>query len=63
MKMAQKNTSKKKMIEKIIGIVKGEISPPKPICILWDDENPENEENIYIINNRQVSYEQWKLFK
>lgn len=60
--MAQKNTNKQKMIDKIIGIVKGEISPPKPICILWD-ENPENEENIYIINNRQVSYEHWKKFK
>ena len=61
--MAQNTTKKQKLINNIIGLIKGEISPPQPICILWDEENPESEENIYIINNRQVSYEHWKKFK
>ncbi|GGG93413.1 hypothetical protein [Pedobacter zeae] len=60
--MAQNTTNRQKLIERIIGVVKGEVFPPKPICILWD-EDPESEENIYILNNRQVSYEHWKKFK
>lgn len=58
--MEQKTTNKQELINKILGIINGEIPAKRNmLCILWDEENPDNEENIYLIDSKKVNYTEW----
>ncbi len=58
------STSKERLIEKIIGIINGEM-PAKRVglCICWD-EDPEKPEplnlNVFLIDGKRSTYQEWK---
>jgi hypothetical protein len=53
--------SKKILINRILAIVNGEIPSARHcLCIMWDDEDPASEDNLYLVDNKKVNYEQWK---
>ena len=64
--MAQSITKKKEMINRILGILNGEL-PAKRVglCICWD-EDPEipdpDEYNIFLVDGHKVTYQEWKKF-
>lgn len=56
-------TSKQKLIERIMAILAGDLPPSRHrIAILWDEEDPANEDNIYMVDSKKVNYEQWTKY-
>lgn len=61
------NTSKSKQekINTILAIARGEVSAAQlhkmrnPMCILWNEEDLADEQNIYMLDSKRVTYEQF----
>lgn len=64
--MAQSITKKKEMINRILGIINGDMPGNRfGMCICWDEdpEQPEpNSLNVFMVDGRQVTYQDWKKF-
>lgn len=58
--------SKQEKINRILAIARGELSPAElrkmqnPLCILWNEVDLSDEDNIYMLNGKKVDYEQFK---
>jgi hypothetical protein len=57
--------SKEDKIKLILAIARGELSPAElhkmrnPICILWNEDDLTDKENVYVLSGKTVSYEQF----
>jgi hypothetical protein len=58
--------SKNDKINLILAIARGELTPVElkemknPMCILWNEDDLSDEENIYMLGGKKVTYEQFK---
>lgn len=66
--MAQNITKKQEMINRILGILNGEVPGNRfGLCICWD-EDPEQPDlspgnwNVFLVDGRNVNYEEWKKY-
>jgi|GEM_PF-6664073 len=61
--MAQSNSNnRERKIRNLMALISGEMSPKdlkakrSVLCIQWNDEDPEDPENIYIVDSESVDY-------
>lgn len=64
--MAPQPTNKENLINRIMGILNGELPAKRVgICICWD-EDPEQPEpgdlNVFLIDGRKCTYDDWKKY-
>lgn len=56
------SSTREQKIKNLIALINGDISPRdikakrSVLCIQWNDEDPEDPENIYIIDSKSVDY-------
>ena len=62
--MGKSNCSREEKIKKLVGLITGELSlndyraRRTILCIQWD-EDPEAEDNIYLIDGKKVDYQNY----